>query len=60
MYEVEYCYKNGNLDQALQEAAEFIRKIGETRVVLVSTEEKEPIGWTVFVVYQAKPYEAKP
>jgi hypothetical protein len=53
-YELEYCYHNGNLDQALQQAAEFIHKIGDTRVVLVST-QNDDVGWTVFVVYESKP-----
>lgn len=52
MYETEFCYSGGYLDQALYMASEFIRKIGEDKVLIIASENDESLGWTIFVVYE--------
>ncbi len=53
MYEIEECYHNGDLDKALIQALEFIKRIGEDGVRHVVARNGQ-IGWTVDVVYVPK------
>lgn len=53
MYHVEYCYKNGNLKDALAVAIGFISALKhEDNVVSVLSSYEVERGWTVLVTYE--------
>jgi len=54
MYQIEPCYSNGDLARALEQAAEFVRKIDERNVHhVVARPDPAIVGaWWVDVVYQ--------
>jgi hypothetical protein len=54
IYDIEHCYQNGNLEDALIEAAEFVRDLGEDRVVhvIARLDCGEPGAWWVDVIYR--------
>lgn len=50
--DVEYCYSGGDLKDALLEAAEFVREIGERNVTHIATHHDDKINvWYVHVFY---------
>lgn len=53
MYQIEQCYDSGDLAKALEQAASFIRRIGEQRVHSVNSRpcDNAPGAWWVDVVY---------
>lgn len=53
MLKIEFCYSNGDLARALQQAAEFIQKIGEQNVHLVNARLDDEVkgAWWVDVFY---------
>jgi microcompartment protein CcmL/EutN len=56
MYQIEYCYSNGDLARALEMAAVFARKIGEDKVhhVVARLDDEVKGAWWVDVVYLAE------
>jgi hypothetical protein len=50
--DIVHCYQNGDLCEALLEAAEFVKAIGERNVIHVITHHDDKIdAWYVNVVY---------
>jgi hypothetical protein len=48
---IEYCYLDGDLDKALEQAAAFVRSFGAAHhVVCITTNYDDDTGWTVIVV----------
>lgn len=56
MFQIEFCYSNGDLARALEQAAAFVRKIGEDKVHHVVARPDPAIegAWWVDVVYQTE------
>lgn len=56
MYQIEYCYDNGDLARALELAAAFARKIGEEKIhhIVARLDDEVKGAWWVDVVYEAK------
>lgn len=54
MYEVNSCYKNGDLPAALREAASFVSRVGEANVLHVIARQDENIlgAWWVDVIWR--------
>lgn len=52
MAEIEYCYFDGWLDKALEQAAQFVKKNDEYAVEAVVANHTDEAGWTVMVVYR--------
>ncbi len=50
---INYCYQNGDLADALREAAQFIETIGQDRVhhVIARLDERVAGAWWVDVIY---------
>lgn len=57
IYDIEHCYQNGNLEDALMEAAAWVRELGEDRVVHVIARLDENVSgaWWVDVIYRVQP-----
>ncbi len=57
-WEIEHCYNNGKLEEALLDAAAFVASVGERNVQHIVTHHNEEIdAWYVDVVYKR---EVKP
>jgi len=56
MYQIEFCYSNGDLARALAQAAEFVKKVGEQNVHHVVARPDPAIdgAWWVDVIYQTE------
>lgn len=52
--DIRFCWQNGNLEKALEEARQFIKQIGEDRVIHIYTTFTEDVGWCVNIVYTLK------
>jgi hypothetical protein len=56
LYQIEFCYSNGYLARALEQAAEFVKKIDERNVHHVVARPDPAIegAWWVDVIYQTE------
>lgn len=51
MFDVESCYDGGDLVKALEQAAAFIKRLGDRNTTTVAVNYDEATGWTVLAVY---------
>ena len=51
MYEVEFCYTDGDLAKALREAADFDAKLRDDKLIGIIANVDEKSGWMVQVIY---------
>ncbi|MBP8291125.1 MAG: hypothetical protein KAX65_00040 [Caldilineaceae bacterium] len=56
IYDIAHCYQNGDLENALMEAAAWVKELGEDRVVhvIARLDENIPGAWWVDVIYRVK------
>jgi microcompartment protein CcmL/EutN len=56
MFQIEYCYSNGDLARALEIASKFVARIGEDKVhhIIARLDDEVKGAWWVDVVYEAK------
>lgn len=54
IFDISYCYKGGNLANALREAADFVERIGEDRVEAIQWSSTDATGHDILIVYRKK------